>query len=141
MAVYWRCVRNWADADETLAGVNNHYGTRAILPPLNMAFVIFVAPQIRVLDYVTWPYRYGVGQSVHLVIEIGGFGRRLGRLEKRDGLFVKIARKHDLTISGFQPSVLVRRDQKRCWLSVAENFHWFALRVPKDLAKLALDIC
>lgn len=141
VSIFRRGVRNRADADDMIARVNNHHGAgRTILPPIDMAFAIFVAPEIRVLNYIARPHRNGVGQSIHLVIELDGLGRRLGRLEQADRLFVKISRQNDPTIPGFQPGILVRGDQYRRRLPVAENLHRFTLGITKNLAKLALRI-
>ena len=139
VSVRWS-VCNGADSDKMLACVNNHYGTGAILSPLDKAFAIFVGPEIRVLNYITRANWDGIGQSVHLVIELGRLGRWLGRQEQPDRLFIEVARQNNLTIAGLQASVLVRRNQDRRRLPMAENLYRFALGITKYLAKLALGI-
>ncbi len=81
MTISWRGVSYRADTNDILAGVNNHYGTGAVLSPFNVTFLILVAPEIRVLDYLGGPKWNRVGQSVRLAIKLGGFGWCFGLFE------------------------------------------------------------
>lgn len=93
-------MRDRADADNIFARMNDDHGAGAILSPFGMPFAIFVTPKIGVVDYIPWRYRNGIGQSVDLVVEIGGFCRRLGCLEKPDCVFVELTRQNNPTVSG-----------------------------------------
>jgi len=93
-------MRDRAEADEVLARMNDEHCAGAVISSFGMSSAIVVAPKIGIVDYIPWRYRNGIGQSVHLVVEMGGFCRRLGFLEQPDCLFFELARQNHPTISG-----------------------------------------
>lgn len=133
-------VSNRADPDELFASVDDHHRTGAILTPFKMSLTGFVSSQVGVFDYVTRPNRDVASQSLHLVIELGGFRRRFSGLKALDRLVVETTGQDNLPDTRLQALIFVSRDQNGSRLSMTEDFNRLALDIAHDLTKSLTEL-